>query len=271
MAVFVLNRAKPRFSANLNDNSWEQIFLAAREGKASKLWKLGDSKILTLTDEVMGQTNYEMQIVDFNKDAPNTITFISKYCSTGQSAFSEVDAKYETSLYKQYCQQIYNNCDAKPYIKKLKKLVGTDYHDPVMDQETIPDGYTGKTISDGTDLITLEEFVWVPSASELGFSYQDNRTDWKYAYDYHANMEYTQGVTEPYLFFYDAESTSGYSSNTTRKKTQPDGDTGYYRTRSRSSYSDGGYVLRVNTTGIRNDSTTFSNTGGRLVFGLTIG
>lgn len=65
-----------QYSTTLADHTWEKIQKAAKEGKASSLWSVGDEIDITLTG-TYAQT-LTLQIADFNHDAPNSITFVCK-------------------------------------------------------------------------------------------------------------------------------------------------------------------------------------------------
>ncbi len=65
-----------QYSATLANNTWAQIQKAAKEGKASSSWNVGDEIDIALTGDY--KQTLTLQIAGFNHDATNSVTFILK-------------------------------------------------------------------------------------------------------------------------------------------------------------------------------------------------
>ncbi len=161
----------PKFSTA----TWEQISKASTDGNASKFFKIGDSKTITLT----GGQSVTLNIIGINHDdlsdgtgkAGITLKFSTFYniwpfaCGfnntqkTYNGTTSYTAGGWATSYAREmYDTDMYNLLpdDLKAVIKSVKKLSD--------------DGYGGNG-----ELIETNDKLWIPSAEELGLTVASSR------------------------------------------------------------------------------------------------
>lgn len=134
---------------------------------------LGKSKSLTLSTSVLGSSSFTMRIAGIDVDGNGVLTFVASNKSSQKTLFSDTSAAWNTSTVRALCQNIYNFCNAKDYIKPLLKGTNTTYNKSSI-------AYT-------------EETIWIPSIHEL------NLYDANYG---PVAAEYTKGVSTSYSIPY---------------------------------------------------------------------
>ena len=118
-----------QYSTTLANNTWAQIQKAAKEGKASSLWSVGDEINITLTG-TYAQT-LTLQIADFNHDASNSITFVCKHLMTSKQRMNASDTNSggwdNTEMFNTTLPAILSclPSDLKSVIKSVTKSTGT--------------------------------------------------------------------------------------------------------------------------------------------------
>lgn len=100
--------------------TWEQINAITLAGKAQEYFSLGATKLVNLSTAVLGANTATMRIIGFNQDGENTTTFQTKNVLPTQTAFGS-SAVWIGSTARTQCQNFYNACDAKSFIKTVSK------------------------------------------------------------------------------------------------------------------------------------------------------
>lgn len=186
--------------------TWEDVYNLCKAKQQGEItdWPndvvLGATKETTLSTAVSGLTTYTMRIIGLDIDGSGVVTFDCNH--TGNIQF-----KYSTSDMNNTCQNFYNYCNAKPYIKVLKK--GVANHDEWRK------GYVGYT----------NRYVWLLSEREVNL---DSRSGISVANSTLTNAECTYGVNQPYPYF---------TSNETRIKKKKDNSPITWSTRSLNCYN----------------------------------
>ena len=193
--------------------TWEEINAITVAGKAQEYFSLGATKLVNLSTVVLGANAATMMVIGFNQDGENTTTFQTKGTLPTITDFGS-GAVWIGSTARTQCQNFYNACEAKSFIKTVSK-------------GTCPDQVSGKN---GTATYN-DETVWIPSETEMGLDtfsslIKSNSTT--------SNSECTKGYNAGYSY---------YTSNATRIKYQMNANgaltttTKEYWERSRSSYA----------------------------------
>lgn len=169
--------------------TWEEINKITLAGKAQEYFSLGSTKLVNLSTSVLGANAATMMIIGFNQDGENTTTFQTKGVLPNSTVFDSSNAQWIDSIARTQCQNFYNYCDAKDYIK-------------IVSKGTCPDQVPDKN---GTAVYN-DETVWLPSETEMGLDdysslIKSNSTTF--------NSECTKGYNEAYSY---------YTSNNARVK-----------------------------------------------------
>lgn len=174
--------------------TWEDIYnlcKAKQEGKIDA-WPddvvLGATKETTLSTAILGTSTFTMRIIGLDIDGEGVITFDSQYHTAQAMTVSSLST---------YQDNFYNYCNAKPYIKSLRK--GTAEAD---------------TSRNGSVTYT-DSYVWILSERELNL---DSYSGISVANSTTTKAECTYGVNAPYPYF---------TSDDTRKKTAAGSSTIY--------------------------------------------
>ena len=118
-----------QYSTTLANNTWAQIQKAAKDGKASSLWSVGDEINITLTG-TYAQT-LTLQIADFNHDASNSITFVCKHLMASKQRMDASDTNSggwdSTEMFGTTLPAIFSclPSDLQSVIKSVTKTTGT--------------------------------------------------------------------------------------------------------------------------------------------------
>lgn len=183
--------------------TWEDVYnlcKAKQEGKIDA-WPsdvvLGATKITTLSTAILGTSTFTMRIIGLDIDGEGVITFDSKYVTAGQNM--------TISLLSTYQNNFYNYCNAKPYIKSLRK------------------GTAAATSNRNGAVTYTDYYVWSLSERELNL---DKYSGISVANSTTTKAECTYGVNAPYPYF---------TSDDKRKKTAAGSSTNY-RWLTRSTY-----------------------------------
>lgn len=168
--------------------TWEEINAITLAGKAQEYFSLGATKLVNLSTAVLGANAATMMVIGFNQDGENTTTFQTKGTLPTTTAFGS-NAVWIGSTVRTQCQNFYNACDAKSFIKTVSK-------------GTCPNQVSGKN---GTATYN-DETVWIPSETEMGL---DNYSSLIKSNSTTSNSECTKGYNAGYSY---------YTSNATRIK-----------------------------------------------------
>lgn len=194
--------------------TWEEINAITLAGKAQEYFSLGSTKLVNLSTEVLGANAATMMVIGFNQDGENTTTFQTKGSLPTNTTFGSSDAVWIGSTARTECQNFYNYCSAKAFIKTVSK------------------GTCPSTNKSRNGMVTYtDETVWVPSEREMGL---DAYSSLSTANSTTSKAECTQGYNAAYSY---------YTSNTTRVKYQMSADgsltttENYYWERSRGCYN----------------------------------
>ena len=204
--------------------TWEQINAITLVGKAQEYFSLGATKLVNLSSAVLGANAATMMVIGFNQDGDNTTTFQTKGTLPNTTVFGD-NPVWIGSTVRNLCQNFYNACEAKNFIKTVSK-------------GTCPDQISNRN---GTATYN-NETVWIPSETEVGFN---NYSSLIKSNSTTSNSECTKGYNEAYSY---------YTSDTTRVKYKMNADgsvgsnTAWYWERSRF-YNDSNNVCNVYTSG----------------------
>lgn len=206
--------------------TWEQINTITLAGKAQEYFSLGATKLVNLSTAVLGANAATMIVIGFNQDGENTTTFQTKGVLPTSTVFDSNNAVWIGSTARTQCQNFYNACEAKDFIKTVSK--GT---------------CLSRNSSHSGTATYNDETVWIPSETEMGL---DNYSSLTKSNSTTSNAECTKGYNAAYSY---------YTSNTTRVKYRMNANgtlttttAQYYWERSRSS--DSSYdVCYVNNIG----------------------
>lgn len=192
--------------------SWAEINTIALSGNAESYFSLGSLKECNLSTAVLGSTNPKMMVIGINQDADGTVTFQTQNCLNETTAFDNNSAQWIGSTARQLCQDFYNACETKDFIK-------------VVSKGTCPDISTGSKRNN--NVIYNNETVWLPSEREMGLDYY---SPLQIGYSALTKAECTYGKYFSYAY---------YNSNTSRMKNAGDsGNRRGYWERSRYFYDD---------------------------------
>lgn len=152
------------------DNAtWEDIYnlcKAKQNGEITE-WPsdvvLGATKTVTLSTSVLSSASRRMTLIGIDIDGDGVLTFQSNDMASTCAWSSSTSTTWPNSTVKDYCDDFYNYCNAKPYIKTLSK---------------------GTALTYGASITYSNENVWLISASEYGGS----------------GSEFTKGVSTPYPY-----------------------------------------------------------------------
>ena len=100
--------------------TWGQINTITLAGKAQEYFSLGATKLVNLSTAVLGANTATMRIIGFNQDGENTTTFQTKNTLPTRTVFGS-SAVWIGSTARTQCQNFYNACDAKSFIKTVSK------------------------------------------------------------------------------------------------------------------------------------------------------
>lgn len=122
--------------------SWEEINIITLAGKAREYFSLGSIKNVDLSEEFLGTTSVMMMVIGYDCDGENTVTFQAKDCLPETSIFDSTESLWFESTIRRGCQQFYNICDARDYIKVVSKGTSVEcndnqYNEVVYDDETV--------------------------------------------------------------------------------------------------------------------------------------
>ena len=186
--------------------TWEDVYNLCKQKQNGEItaWPddvvLGATKETTLSTEVSGLTTYTMRIIGLDIDGSGVVTFDCNH--TGDIQLKDSQSDMNTT-----CQNFYNYCNAKPYIKVLKKGVAR--------QDDWRNGAVKYT----------DSYVWLLSEREVNLN--------KYSGISVANStltkaECTYGVNQPYPYF---------TSDETRIKNKKNNSPIGWSTRSNNRYN----------------------------------
>ena len=211
--------------------TWEDVYKLCKQKQEGRItaWPsdvvLGATKNTTLSSAVSGLTNYTMRIIGIDFDAPGVITFDCNHLGNDSLTGSEMNID-------DTCQNFYNYCDAKPYIKVLNKgmaLGSTDSNDTRNGRATYTDKY-----------------VWLLSEREVNL---DEYSAISVANSTLTNAECTYGINAPYPYF---------TSITSRIKKKKDGTYTAWSLRSNDVLNWRVYFVHITKTGFSDFSLDFS-------------
>ena len=192
--------------------TWEEINAITLAGKAREYFSLGATKLVNLSTAVLGANAATMMVIGFNQDGENTTTFQTKGTLPTITDFGS-NAVWIGSTARTQCQNFYNACEAKSFIK-------------IVSKGTCPDQVSGKN---GTAIYN-DETVWIPSETEMGLDAFSSLTK---SNSTTSNSECTKGYNAGYSY---------YTSNARRVKYQMNAngtsmtEARWYCERSRSHY-----------------------------------
>ena len=201
--------------------SWEQINAITLAGKAQEYFSLGATKLVNLSAAVLGANAATMMIIGFNQDGENTTTFQTKGTLPTTTVFGSSSAVWIGSTARTQCQNFYNACEAKNFIKTVSKGTCQSINNSRNNTPTYND-----------------ETVFLLSEREIGF---DSFSPLSTANSTTSKAECTKGYNVGYSY---------YTSDATRKKHRMNAD-GTLTTTSdfdwlRSlHYNSAGYLSRV--------------------------
>ena len=181
---------------------------------------IGATKDVTLSSAVLGSKTVTMEIIGIEIDGTGTITLQSKNCLANATVFSSADAiwKNSTTTARTECQNFYNRCNIKSYIKTVSK--GT--------YSGTPDSTQNKTNTEYNN-----ETVWIPSHCEVNLAGTAG-------YSMCSAGEYTKNVSKPY---------PKYTNNASRVKNRgSSADSWWCRSR---YYNNSSHVCNVYSSGAR--------------------
>lgn len=207
--------------------TWEEINAITLAGKAQEYFNLGSTKLVNLSTAVLGANAATMMVIGFDQDGENTVTFQTKGVLPTTIDFGS-SAVWIGSTARTQCQNFYNACEAKGFIKTVSK-------------GTCPSTNNSRS---GTATYN-DETVFLLSEREMGL---DSYAPLSTASSTTSNAECTQGYNAAYSY---------YTSNTTRVKYQMSANgtvttnTSYYWERSRH-YNYSGSVCRIGGDGSAN-------------------
>lgn len=170
--------------------TWEQINAITLAGKAQEYFSLGATKLVNLSTTVLGANAATMMVIGFNQDGENTTTFQTKGTLPTNTTFGS-SAAWIGSTARAQCQNFYNACEAKNFIK-------------IVSKGTCPNQVSGQN---GTATYN-NETVWIPSETEMGL---DDISSLVKSNSTISNSECTKGYNTGYSY---------YTSNVTRIKYQ---------------------------------------------------
>lgn len=164
------------------DNAtWEDVYKLCKQKQNGDIsvWPvdvvLGATKETTLSTAILGTSTFTMRIIGLDIDGEGVITFDSKYLTAEDVTFSSLNA---------YQDNFYNYCNAKPYIKSLRKgAAAADY-----------DSYNSRN---GAVTYT-DYYVWSLSEREVN---SDGFSCISVANSTPTKAECTYGVNAPYPYF----------------------------------------------------------------------
>ena len=204
--------------------TWEDIYnlCKAKQEGTIDAWPsdvvLGATKTTTLSTAILGTSTFTMRIIGIDIDGEGIITFDSQYHTAQVMTISSLST---------YQDNFYNYCDAKPYIKALKK--GT--------------AAATSSFSRNEAVTYADYYVWSLSERELNL---DEYSSISVANSTTTKAECTYGVNAPYPYF---------TSDTTRKKTAAGNSTAYeWLTRSVCLFFSTEFAIAVGATGTTNMS-----------------
>ena len=201
--------------------TWEEINVITLAGKAQEYFSLGSTKLVNLSTAVLGANAATMMVIGFDQDGENTTTFQTKGVLPTSTVFDSSSAVWIGSTARTQCQNFYNACEAKDFIKTVSK--GT---------------CLSRNSSHSGTATYNDETVWIPSETEMGFNNNSSLTK---SNSTTSNSECTKGYNAAYSY---------YTSNTTRIKCQMNANgtlttnTSYYWERSRY-YNNSNNVCQV--------------------------
>lgn len=174
--------------------TWEEINAITLAGKAQEYFSLGSTKLVNLSTAVLEANAATMMVIGFDQDGENTTTFQTKGTLPTLITFGS-SAVWIGSVARLHCQEFYNACEAKDFIKTVSK-------------GTCPD-----SVSEQNGTATYnDETVWIPSETEMGL---DNYSSLTKSNSTTSNSECTKGYNAGYSY---------YTSNATRIKYQMNAD-----------------------------------------------
>ena len=200
--------------------TWEQINAIALAGKAQEYFSLGSTKLVNLSTAVLGANAATMMVIGFDQDGESTVTFQTKGVLPTSTTFGS-SAVWIGSTARMQCQNFYNACEAKDFIKTVSKGTCLSINNSRNNTATYND-----------------ETVWIPSEREMGL---DSYSPISTANSTTSKAECTQGYNAAYSY---------YTSDATRVKYQMNANgtlttsTGFYWERS-LHYTDTNYACKI--------------------------
>ena len=166
--------------------TWEDVYKLCKQKQSGDIsvWPsdvvLGATKDINLSSKVAGDKIYNMRIIGIDFDAPGVITFDSTICGSSKVHYNKKGPQ---------CENFYNYCEAKPYIKPLKK------------------GTAAKSVSRNGNVTYTDSYVWLLSEREVGLNTYSSLST---ANSTLTKAECTYGINAPYPFFNSANSRIKY-------------------------------------------------------------
>ena len=159
------------------DATWEDVYnlcKAKQEGKITA-WPndvvLGATKETTLSTVILNDSTFTMRIIGLDIDGSGVITFDSKNVARGGMTFSSLDT---------YLNNFYNYCNAKPYIKSLRK------------------GTAAADVNRNGAVTYADYYIWLLSEREVNL---DENSGISVANSTLTKAECIYGVNQPYPYF----------------------------------------------------------------------
>ena len=199
--------------------TWEDVYNLCKQKQEGEItaWPddvvLGATKETTLSTAVLGLTTYTMRIIGLDIDGSGIVTFDCNHTGNNQLQDSQSDMDNT-------CKNFYNYCNAKPYIKVLKKGVAR--------ADDWRNGY----------VTYKDRYVWLLSEREVNL---DKYSGISVTNSTLTNAECTYGVNQPYPYF---------TSDETRIKKKKDNSRIYWSLRSNNRYNTvNASILQIDTYG----------------------
>lgn len=166
--------AQYKASGNLNDYTWPEIQKIAQDGNANKIFTRGSTKDNVSIKKITGgpssfsmsNGSYTVLIADFNKEASNSISFMTKGLPVYVSDNMAVDVPWASSNLRAFLEANRSTIipEVAPYMKSVR-------HKTMYARNNNP--YSGSS--------TTTDYLYPPSISNMGngasfgqYNYEDN-------------------------------------------------------------------------------------------------
>ena len=156
----------------IETETWEGLKTLCDEVKDGMPWpediKVGSIRKLNLHISILGTNSVYVRLIGIDVEGPGTLTFqVMSNGKNGIGGFNQAvvmnkhvvasepsSCAWIGSDYRELCQQFYNSCEAKPYIKKVQKYTCATSYSYSNPEPIVPE--------------LNEETVWALSSYEVG-------------------------------------------------------------------------------------------------------